>query len=314
MIKERIPLFVRYSNQRREFLNKKVLIYFLCIFLSLSSFLPVLAAESAAEKEPLVRVQYRNETIPVLLQTPILRYAGKLNDKTVRVDLIGAIHFADPGYYAELNRRFAAYEAVCVELVLPKGVTLSDLPQNSSSKPVPLEEPLDVVAIFQSWMGKTLKLTSQLDAINYHANNMVLADVDSETLQQWLAESDEINDFLFEIFLAAFSQDDAKWQNKPNAADCLAALLSRDPAVGLKRLFARMAAEQNSWEIPFEKSLLQKRNAVALARLKEQISAGKTNLALFYGVAHLPDLAERLEKEFGLRRIETIWLDAWVIK
>ena len=45
---------------------------------------------------------------------------------------------------------------------------------------------------------------------------------------------------------------------------------------------------------------------------KKELEAGKTKIAVFYGAAHLDDLARRVEKTLkNPRRLEPRWLVAW---
>ncbi|MCH8059070.1 MAG: hypothetical protein IIA11_01290 [Proteobacteria bacterium] len=37
----------------------------------------------------------------------------------------------------------------------------------------------------------------------------------------------------------------------------------------------------------------------------------RMRIGIFYGVAHMPDLEERLVNELGLVRQEVLWIDAW---
>ena len=38
------------------------------------------------------------------------------------------------------------------------------------------------------------------------------------------------------------------------------------------------------------------------------------HIAIFYGLAHLPDLARRLESDIGLTRRDANWIDAWDLR
>ena len=42
-----------------------------------------------------------------------------------------------------------------------------------------------------------------------------------------------------------------------------------------------------------------------------QLAAGKKHVAIFYGAGHLPDMGERLVKDFKLQRTSERWLTAW---
>ena len=60
-----------------------------------------------------------------------------------------------------------------------------------------------------------------------------------------------------------------------------------------------------------ENTLIKGRNAKAFKIMKEELDEGKQRVAVFYGAGHLPDMAERLEADFGMRSKKTTWLDAW---
>ena len=61
-------------------------------------------------------------------------------------------------------------------------------------------------------------------------------------------------------------------------------------------------------------SLVADRNARAIAVLEDRIRAGDRRIAIFYGVAHLPDLAQRLTSDFDLTHQGTDWIDAWDLR
>ena len=60
-----------------------------------------------------------------------------------------------------------------------------------------------------------------------------------------------------------------------------------------------------------ENTLIKGRNAKAFQVLKEELAAGKENIAVFYGAGHLSDMAQRLEDDFDMKAGDTTWLDAW---
>jgi hypothetical protein len=53
------------------------------------------------------------------------------------------------------------------------------------------------------------------------------------------------------------------------------------------------------------------RNQRAVDVLQNEIDAGARRIGIFYGVAHMPDLEERLLDQLGLRYDKTTWVDAW---
>ena len=53
------------------------------------------------------------------------------------------------------------------------------------------------------------------------------------------------------------------------------------------------------------------RNQRAMNVLKREIEAGARRIGIFYGVAHMPDLEERLLDQLALEYSDTDWIDAW---
>jgi len=57
--------------------------------------------------------------------------------------------------------------------------------------------------------------------------------------------------------------------------------------------------------------LIDARNRAATEVLKEELHNGKKRIAIFYGAAHLPDLEQRLIRDFNMARTKTKWIPAW---
>jgi len=57
--------------------------------------------------------------------------------------------------------------------------------------------------------------------------------------------------------------------------------------------------------------LITERNRAALKVLRDQLNAGKKDLAIFYGAGHLADMDERLREDFGFEPVSITWLTAW---
>ena len=60
--------------------------------------------------------------------------------------------------------------------------------------------------------------------------------------------------------------------------------------------------------------VLTKRNAVVIDVLKAERKKVSGRIAIFYGAAHMKDLARRLETELGHRRTSARWLRAWALR
>jgi hypothetical protein len=56
--------------------------------------------------------------------------------------------------------------------------------------------------------------------------------------------------------------------------------------------------------------LVTERNKAAIKVLKQQIAAGKKNMAIFYGAAHMKDMEKRLE-DLGFKRQKVEYRVAW---
>jgi hypothetical protein len=79
----------------------------------------------------------------------------------------------------------------------------------------------------------------------------------------------------------------------------------------LAEQFEEMEAATSVLDGPEGSTILTERNKAALRVLASEIDKGKSRIAIFYGVAHLPDMEERLVEEFQLQRTGTKWLTAW---
>ncbi len=79
-------------------------------------------AKAENESAKYLRVRRDKDQEPVALETSITRYVKKRGaDSQVIVDLVGAVHVGESGYYEELNKVFKSYDAVLYELVAPEG-------------------------------------------------------------------------------------------------------------------------------------------------------------------------------------------------
>ena len=45
--------------------------------------------------------------------------------------------------------------------------------------------------------------------------------------------------------------------------------------------------------------------------LKSQLDGGAKRIAVFYGIAHMPDMEKRLINQLDLIYLDTTWIDAW---
>ena len=84
----------------------------------------------------------------------------------------------------------------------------------------------------------------------------------------------------------------------------------------MKRLIAKnmseLEATVNALEAGDGTVIITERNKVALKVLRKTLEDDdKKRIAIFYGAGHMPDMEERMIKQFGMRRAGTLWLAAW---
>lgn len=256
-----------------------------------------------------LRVRRNDDQHPVALETAVTRFVGQ-NDshQPIQVDLVGAVHVGERQYYEELNRQFATYDAVLYELVAPEG-TRDVRDRSGGSHPV---------SVLQNLMKSVLKLEFQLDHIDYAPSHMVHADMSPEEFSESMKERGE--SFL-KIFLRAMGQAmsmPSQQKSAPSDLELIVALLAKDRAERLKRLmaeqFENMEGQLDAINGPDGSTIITERNKKALSVLRQQMATGKRRFAIFYGAGHLSDMAERLQKEFGLRQDTQNWLVAWNIE
>lgn len=272
------------------------------------------AIEDEATGKPTEFIRFVEDDRGARLQTGIATYR---NEAGVTVDLIGAIHVADKIYFEKLNERFTRYDALLYEMV---GGPMEKREKRSKDAESSEEEKAENAAAQKlSWlhalydrMQSSLELESQMARVDYRKPNFVHADmtmVQFSRLQKERSES-----FLSLWWKAVQSQVDQPQTSQPGLIKILEILCRQDSATELKRLLGRSFDQMESimagMEVGDGTVILTERNKVALAVLEKEIAAGKKQLGIFYGAAHLPDMEKRLiERGFTLQKSE--WFTAW---
>lgn len=267
------------------------------------------STSSAAEKgEPTDFIRFQEEEKSDSLQTAIVTYESP---KKARVDLVGAIHIADKAYFDALNTRFKSYEAVLYELVGPS------MEERKNAEVMKDAQNLQWVGQLQTMMRDTLKLHGQLEGIDYKAKNFVHADMN---MSQFTKTQDKKQESFLTLYLKAMQAQQAANAESGVSSDAagmvmiLKILASKDSSTELKRMIAREFDSVEDLMAGIESGdgtvLVGERNKVALQVMDQQLAAGKKNLAIFYGAAHLGDMEERLLKK-GFKRVKVEWLKAW---
>ena len=162
-------------------------------------------------------------------------------------------------------------------------------------------------------------LSFQLDEIDYTRPNFVHADLTPEALVQSMSDRGEsVFGYLSRLFTA--SMRGQVLQNAPtvDGPGLLAMLFSPDRGHLLKVMLASELLDVEGFTRAIEgddgSSLIGERNERAITVLEDRIRLGDRRIAIFYGVAHLPDMASRLESEVALTRLGLTWVDAWDLR
>ena len=241
--------------------------------------------------------------------TAIMRFTEEKKD--AHVDLIGAVHVGDAAYYTELNEIFKRYDAVLYELVAETNTR----PERDRSGN---DEPRSALSAFQSSMGSALALEHQLNHIDYHAKNMVHADLSPTEFARRVSDRGDIVQMFYRAMMLGVKKSndpDAQKNEMKMQGRLLGSLFVSDPALSLKRVLADEMMNQlddAGWIIGGDASaIISDRNAAALRVLRREMGNGKKKVAIFYGAAHLPEFARSLEKDFQMKKSGTDWVIAW---
>ncbi len=235
------------------------------------------------------------------LQTAITTYR---NADGVTVHLVGAVHVGEAGYYQGLNKTFATYDALLYELIKPK----------DSAVPSPNAPSNSLLSMFQRFLKDMLDLTFQLDQINYGAKNFIHADLDAETFAKMQEERGE--SFLTLMLRQILNEMANPRTNQPDISlpEILVALTSPDRARHFKlilgRQFEDIETRMAGFEGPDGSVLVTERNKAAIKVLQTTIAAGKKNIGIFYGAAHMKDMEKRVV-ELGFKKTGVEWRTAW---
>ncbi len=273
--------------------------------------LPVLtiAVPSAAAQQPEKCLRVEENT----LRSPVLHFEGQYAGRPVELDLIGTIHFAQPEYYDQVSHLLAGYDAVGVELVVPRGTELSWIYPQAPEARFDFSDILSLVSSLQAFLTEQLGLTSQLAAIDYRQEHFVLADIDAETLLERLTE-EPLGEMITAGDIIGIGLDLTNPRQRRELLTLAAALLAaKDRRLTGRRLLAEFFAKNadSPQLVPFGRLLIEERDRVAIDRVETLLAEGKSRVALLYGAAHLRDLSDRVVERFGLTFTGADWLTVW---
>lgn len=259
----------------------------------------------AGDETQFVRIAEDEYKQPLALQLAITSYVPRYGNRNTRVDLVGAIHIGDKAYYANLNERFEKYDALLYELIAPKDTVVA---RDES-------HPKGIISNTQITMKKMLALSFQLDEIDYRARNFVHADLSPKELSQSMDERGEsLYVYFWRIFYASMDQY-AKDPLGLNDMQKLMAMLTGNSDNAFKVMLAYEMVDLDAYrEIlgnDADSAVIGARNQRAIDVLSERLAAGENRVAVFYGVAHMPDMEQRLTEQLDFVYLDTTWVDAW---
>jgi len=231
-----------------------------------------------------------------------------VNDKGVIVRLVSAVHIGEKSYFKSIDESFKARDAVLYEMIKPR----------DTDPPAPGERSGSGVSDFQRMLKDSLNLSFQLDEIDYSRPNFVHADLDAETFAQ---KQQERGESMMTLMLQAMMKS---MSNPPTGAlgqdmeqrleEAIRAICRPDGERQIKLFLARNMTQFENDALgldgPGGSVILTERNKAAIEALEKSLQAGKRDIAIFYGAAHMPDLSRRLQ-QLGFKPVATEWRMAW---
>lgn len=262
------------------------------------------------DQQDFLRIKKDKNQSPQSLQLANVRYTPVSGiPEGLSVDLISVVHIADKQYYKKLNEEFKKYDVVLYELVAEEGTRVS-VEDRGRGK--------GMLHALQNGMKNVLGLSFQLDEVDYTPKNFVHADISPDDFSQSM---DEKGESFLSMFLRMWLVGIQQQATNPNAitnTDLLTALMAPDSKKELKILAANQFLDlepvMNAIEGENGSTIISERNLKALKVLREQIEKGHKKFAIFYGAAHMPEMARVMMKEFRLKKDSVRWLDAWDLK
>ncbi len=286
-------------------------------------------AEAAdAPRREYIRIARNERGLAVAMQTPVIRFAHSDRFPGRVVDLIGAVHLGERSYYEELNRRFADYDVLLYEAVIPEkalkrglrpgqrrnGRFLSDDEAWTESK-----IGLATISTLQLAMKDVLGLEFQLSAIDYTPDHFVHADMTQEEMEASMNRRGEsFSEMLArEMLRATISQQ----QKNPIAQnlDALLSLLAPDRKYRVRRIAAVEMVDASTGDVfagaDGTSTIITERNIRALEVLQRELKHPSSRVAgLFYGAGHFADMEQRLISDLGFQRVSEEWITAWHLR
>ena len=253
------------------------------------------------------------------LQTSVITYEDEVG---ARVTLVAAMHWGEPAYFAELQGIFDGFDALLYEGWKPEE---SDDVGEAPVTPVfwlldKIERTARILEDFVVHDLLSFRFDGQWESLDYSRAHCINADMTYSTYRRLIVEENESTREFFSILRLALKYSVAWVQRLRSTSDeevgrlfeavwteglrPLRYLVASEMAFAFN-LWAERISSPDSWSVT-----LNARNDVVLEILLEQLRAGKREIGIHYGAAHMPDLERRLI-ELGFQKKGGRWATTW---
>jgi len=263
----------------------------------------------AAEPESFVRSIETPEKLSAV-QTRTVEYRPS-SGAGPSIVLVGAAHLGTAEYFAALQERLDACSVVLFE-----GVGIGDALKRG---PGTLNRELGL----QKQLGDALGLVFQLNAIDYRRAHFINSDLQPDAVQSEVKEraakaapGSKSEDTFASLMEALQGTGKGAEMIQPMIALLGGSLETRETArllfievLGRAGEFLGLAKGASTEMRDLFDVIITERNEIVMRDLRAQLSktgAGKS-VAVFYGAAHLPDIAERVVKELHYAAVGEKW-------
>lgn len=224
------------------------------------------------------------------------------------VHLFGVVHIADARYYEKVQRELDAYDVVLYEGVKDAGLSAVEWQRKL------LDRSGDAGAMQQElaeWFG----FSFQLAAIDYGRPNLVHADMSMEQFDEAGAGKFGMGSVAERAMPGGVR---STWEGVRRLGRVVLGQPGPLQSLARRQFAETMGTQDIGTSLDFAPGLsdllLNRRNAVVMERLDAELAATLArSVCIFYGAAHMPDLASRLGAR-GYVRSGGRWLRAWALR
>ncbi len=243
-----------------------------------------------------------------VVQVPCYR----LKDASGRhIELTGVVHVADRAYYEALDQHLKTFDAVLFELVGDE----ADVEAARKKQPSP-RGASPMAKIYNFMAHEVLGMVTQGEVIDYGNPNFIHADLSETEVNELLKPHNKTID---ELLTGRMRGMEMGLDQMEATLPMMKAMLPKNDPHAVKRMIApTMTQLEGGCGMDcgegslFHEIVLVKRNARALEVLERELAAGKKNISIFYGSAHMPDFKKSLLGK-GWQEDGIEWRDAWTI-